>query len=345
MFAIKFNKYRTIAVFIAIAGTIIAIYLMPFSRDYINYKDIFDQSANAKSISESVNGIELTYSTVAYFTKSLIITSFLLGIIALSIKLIFFSKYKRIALIATAYYFARFFIVHDVTQVRISFAIAMLLVAFNHLVKRRYFYGIVFLIIAAFSHTSTVVYIPIVVIAGLINKPNVTLKSAFKIIVFLVPLILIVANYIISKIPIENIVSNLPDARLANYYSEDYDLIVPSLLTDVFFYLKVAALISLIFWKQANGKDDSEIELHARWGIIFLFSLTLFVLFHNIYAIAARFADIAAPFECLILSLFITRLSKPNKIFFTPFASSILRIALTLIIVGRLIIAQTYLFT
>lgn len=340
MSQIRINKSTLAAFTIALVGAVAAALLMPVSRDYLNYIDMFNESANSPNIFQAVQTIELTYSITAYLTKNIFVTSLILGLIALNVKINFFAKYKDVTFIAVAYYFARFFLVHDVTQVRISFAIAMLIIAYLRLQKAEFFYGFCFLIIAVLSHTSTLVYLPIIYIAATIKKPEAFLKKAVRVIVILVPIFVICATLILSQIPIADIIANLPDARLGNYYSEDYNVAVPNLFTDVFFYLKVAALLTLIL-SPLNSENKVR---DARFGIVFLFSLAFFVLFHGIYAIASRLADIAAPFECVVVALFIKRLSIPNKVRISPFGSFLLRSLITIVIIARLVMAQLYLF-
>ena len=344
MAPLKLNIRSLIAVVIAFVGTIAIIILEPLSRDYSNYIDMFNAAANTSDVFTNLQTLELTFSVLAFVTQNFMVTVFIMSVIGLSVKMIFFCRYTEVAVIAVLYYFARFFLVQDVTQIRIAFAIAMLLLAFNYLLNKRFIVGFLFLFFAVISHTSTIAYIPIIWLSATCNEPGGALKKIFRIMVIIVPILLLSAALIFEFIPLADIIAALPDARLGNYYNEIYDFEVPNLFTDVFFYLKLLALLTLVFWRD-NTRSADEHKLYLRFGIVFLFSLMFFVLFHQLYAIATRLADIAAPFECIIVALFIVRLSKPNFSFFSPNTTIVLRVVLTLVIVVRLVVAQQYLFS
>ncbi|MDB5014029.1 MAG: EpsG family [Daejeonella sp.] len=315
---------------------------MPFSRDYENYKEIFQTASDAASLQESMVTAEVVFSTLSYVTKSFAATIAILGIISLTIKIQFLNKLSSYAWIAILYYFARYFIVHDITQVRISFGIAMLLVSFIKLMNRNYLMGFLFFFFAIISHSSTLVYVPIIIFASLVKRPEVILRSLVLIGGGItITYILLAGSNILDLIPIDSIISLLPDERLEIYYLETYDFSVPSLVGDVYLYLKIVALVVLALLPRTEVNQSEEIDqIYFRSGIVLLFSIVFFVLLHDVYAIASRMADIAAPFECLVMSLFIIRLSKPKNVIIPRFSSFSIRILLTAILVIRLFVAQ-----
>jgi hypothetical protein len=218
----------------------------------------------------------------------------------------------------------------------------MLLVAFNQLYKIKYKIGFLFLMLAVISHSSTIVYIPIIAYASTVKNPLKSLQSLFFYIGFLIAFVaLFKAIGFFYQIPIEDLLSLFPDGRLQIYYLEIYDFEVPSLYTDVFLYLKILALVSLLFLEEGNSNIDSEIrDLSIRSGIVFLFSIVFFVSLHEIYAIASRLGDIAAPFESFVMAVFIVKLSKPTKIFLPPILIFLIQLLLATILIVRLFIAQ-----
>ncbi|PWK21413.1 EpsG-like putative glucosyltransferase [Arcicella aurantiaca] len=326
----------------SLVATIIALNLMPFSRDWGNYQEIFDIASNANSFFDSIAGPEIIYTSFAYLTQNILITSFLIGIIALKIKISFLVKDSSVAFIAVSYYFARFFLVHDVTQVRISFGIAMVLVAYKNLIKKKYWYSFLFMILSIMSHTSTLIYIPVILIAALVKDPYKFLQTSFNYSFFAVGAILLLSTFLLNKISIVDMFSTFPDVRLYNYFIEESDFEAPKIYTDIFFLLKIFALGLLVYHKPTIKQMKFQ-EDYLRFGIVFLFSLFFYAAFHDIYPIASRLADIAAPFECIIMAIFIIRLSRPNNIIFTPITSFMLKAILTIIILTRLIVAQLYL--
>ena len=126
----NFKIASIIALFLAILFSILAINLIPLSRDYENYIELFLNAKNAKSYFNSIESTEIIFSTLAFITRNFIFTALVLGLLGLYIKFKFFLYFKSASLVIIFYYLARFFIVLDVTQLRISFGISMLLVGF-----------------------------------------------------------------------------------------------------------------------------------------------------------------------------------------------------------------------
>ena len=106
--------------------------------------------------------------------------------------------------------------------------------------------------------------------------------------------------------------------------------------------MKIKDLGLLVYHKPTTEQMKFQVE-YLRFGIVFLFSLIFYVLFHDIHSIASILADITASFECIIMAVFIIRLSSPNNIIFSPLTSFMLKAIFTIIILIRLIVAQLYL--
>lgn len=218
----------------------------------------------------------------------------------------------------------------------------MLLVAFNRLHVKEYRLGFLFLLLAAISHSSTLIYIPIIFYAATVKNPSKSLKRLIVFIGFLIVTVVLFKSIgFFYELPIENLLALLPDGRLQTYYLEIYDFEVPSLFTDVFLYLKILSLVSLLFLSEENSILNYEIrDLCMRSGIVFLFSIIFFVSLHDLYAIASRLSDIAAPFEALVMAVFIVKLSRPSNVSLSPLIIFLVRLLLTFILITRLFIAQ-----
>ena len=105
---------------------------------------------------------------------------------------------------------------------------------------------------------------------------------------------------------LDSLTNNIPDKRIAAYFFEEYDFKIPPLKSDFFFIFKIVSLLFLGFSKKQNLDENDEIfYITYRAGIVFTFSIFIFISFHDLYAIASRLSDISAPFECIIIAYFI----------------------------------------
>ena len=335
-------KIRSLTfLFISIIGTLFAISLMPFSRDYSVYNNLFNEAAYANSFANSISTLELTFSTLSYLTKSLFWTSFLLGTVSLSIKLNFFGKLSSFCWIPVVYYFCRFFILHDITQIRISFGISMLILGLLQLYNKKK-NAYLFFLLALITHTSTILYIPIIIFAVKTKDPRKKLKALLKFTGFFGFAFFLSYINLFNLLGLDKYFMLLPDQRLDIYYSETLNYDIPGLFTDVYLYIKIFSLIVLAFGFEKGinikGLDD---DLCYIIGIIFVFSLLFFIIFHQFYTIAARLSEIAAPFECIIMSLFIIRFSRTT---ITNKLNIYVLLFLVIVLCVRLFIAQLPLF-
>ena len=69
-------RQNLISILTSLVATIIALNLMPFSRDWVNYQEIFDAASNANSFFDSIGSLEIIYTSFAYLTQNILITSF-----------------------------------------------------------------------------------------------------------------------------------------------------------------------------------------------------------------------------------------------------------------------------
>ena len=344
----NFKIASIIALFLAILFSILAINLIPLSRDYENYIELFLNAKNAKSYFNSIESTEIIFSTLAFITRNFIFTALVLGLLGLYIKFKFFLYFKSASLVIIFYYLARFFIVLDVTQLRISFGISMLLVGFFVCTKKEYLKTFIFFVLAFISHSTTLVYIPILIFSALVKKPDKVFFKIIKLFIFIIiPIILIGVVFGKSlfssiSIPLDSLTNNIPDKRIAAYFFEEYDFKIPPLKSDFFFFFKIVSLLFLGFSKKQNLDENDEIfYITYRAGIVFNFSIFIFISFHDLYAIASRLSDISAPFECIIIAYFIINFPKfaKNKILIFAF-----QLVISILIISKLLFSQKYLF-
>jgi hypothetical protein len=244
----------------------------------------------------------------------------------------------EVAWIATIIYFTHFFIVHDVTQIRASFAISLLVCGYLLLRERRYRLAVVVLFVSPLSHVSALIYIPVICYAALVRNPKSALKLTFIALLgmLLFKLLGYVAfdptSWVLDTYLAENtrLLGHLLDTELPD---------VKGLGHEMFFYLKLLALGVVAFNKQApqfQDKLDTNSDWHIRAGLIVTFACMLYVSFYDIYVIGARLSDLAAPFECAVLASFIFQITNRFKLILGAETVVLARIALTVAIVIQL---------
>ena len=337
------------AIFFSILFSIVAINIIPYSRDYKNYIELFLSAKNAKSYFDSIESSEIVFSSLAFITKNFILSVLILSLIGMYIKFKLFLYFKTVSWVIICYYLARFFFVLDITQLRISFGISMLVVAYYYCVKRSSLKAFVFFLIALLSHSTTIIYMPILIFSALVTKPEMVFKKSIKFLILLflsfllIGLIIEIPFFSFINLPFDFFINNIPDKRIATYFLEEYEFAIPPLKTDYFFYFKIASLLFLSFSVTKNRYEYNNILNNTyRAGIVFVFSIFLFIIFHDLYAIASRLSDIAAPFECIVVGYFLANVTNFIR---NRNLSFMIQLILSIIIIIKLLLSQKYLFS
>jgi len=331
---------KTAILSLSVAGAALALVLLPYSRDFSNYETIFENASGAQNLIDSFSASEPIFSGLSYLTTNLFLSVFILACLGLCIKLNYLTNRGEAAWIATTIYFARFFIVHEVTQIRASFAVGLLLAGYMLLIKSRNVAAVLCLLAAVGSHISSLIYIPVICYAALVRNPVLILRRAF-IVLLGVLLFKIVFPINLAGSGLDTFVPE--KSRLLEYLLHMDVPDVPGLLGEKLLYLKLLAIGVIAFTTQIatnEGKGVEQKDWPVRAGLILTFACMLFIVLYDNYIFAARFSDLSAPFECAVLAAFILFVADSCSCLLGKGGATILKITITAIIVVMLFIPQ-----
>lgn len=337
---------RTLALLaLAVAGTLLAVALMPRSRDFGNYESMCAASWQAAGLFDAFALSDPTFVASCRLTQSLLATALLLGSAGLMLKLRFFATLGGAAGVAVLLYFARFFIVHDVTQLRASFGIALLGAGYLALRRRRGRTAVLLLALAAGSHVSTLALMPAVAFAAFTRRPQRALRWALAVLLAAFAVKVGAGALIdLASLPLDAWLSE--EARLVAYVIEEVQVDVPPLATDLYLFVRLGALAACacMAWPPARRGATPD-DWHWRCGIVLCVGLLGFVLLHDYYTIAARLAELAAPFECAVVAAAVVLLSRRTAVVLSPPGAVLVRWAVAAALAAQLLPPQFKLLT
>jgi hypothetical protein len=328
---------RCVILCVAVLGALLALYLMPRSRDFMNYERQIEHVSQEESLSGVISSIELLFPVLFYLTSSLGLSSLLPTCLGLYLKLSYFETLGEVGWSAAGLYFARFFIVHEVTQIRASFAIALLLAGYLLLRKSRTCQALLLFLLAVTSHLSVLAYLPVLYYAAVARNPRSVLRPAFGALLVL----LLVRSFYPFNLTQWGLDALLPDrSRLLAHLLDTQPRDVPGLLGEKLLLLKILVIGLIAFPPGAidtEPADPSCSDWAARSALILTFSCLSFVVLYENFTIAARLSDLAAPFECALLAAFIWQLSKLFCCLLGECGALLIQLALTIILAATFI--------
>lgn len=274
----------------------LSLHLVESSRDYYIYLDKFRDANRAQNLFDAFEDKELLFAFLSHYISSFETVFFIFVILSLVIKTILFSKISDLYLYIIIYYLARFYLVHEVTQIRVDLAIAFFFFSFYLLIRKKWGYSILFFIISFLTHNSILFLFPIYITLIFMTDYN----KLFKYIFFSLCIIFILGIFGEKfKFDLNTIISYLPTDRYLYYIDEKYKFEIPSLLTDVYFYIKIFSIY--IIYK--NRKNSYILQNNYIIPATIIFSVTniFFVVLHSSYAIAARLSDLSSTMEAFVV--------------------------------------------
>ena len=275
-------KKLTRWLFVTAMSLFVGIYSKEGSVDYENYtdflegapafaewtlfslKDPFFQSLGAVFASSNGNLAALTF-----------VTTFLsLGI---KMKILVGKYYENIFALAVLFLVGRFFLLHEFTQIRASLGIAFISLAVIFGMHGKWFWLILAVVIAAFTHLSTIALLPIILLTC-DSTPRI------KLFIFLFGIL------VFSLIGLESDV--IAFTRLDPYLSGDY-VVTENTLVNFYFVFKALMVLTLLFqWKSLSPGIRCALMVSV-YGLF----LTLIFLQNNVLSL--RFGELTAVFDCI----------------------------------------------
>lgn len=144
------------------------------ARDYQNYVDFFYSIRAGETVSELT---EPSYfyivELVTLFSDSYLPVFVIYALLGVFFKLLAFERILGIkaAFLAVIIYMSNFYILHEMTQIRIGLASGFFLLAIPYIVKRNFFKYLILILIGTFFHVSILITIPLYFIESKKIKP------------------------------------------------------------------------------------------------------------------------------------------------------------------------------
>ncbi len=112
------------------------------------------------------DSIEYSFALIIQLSKNIYNTHFTMffiyALLSVTIRYIAIKRHANYFILSLAVYISTFYILHDMIQIRAAVAVAILLLSFSSIYKRKYLHFVGYMVVATFFHTSVITFIPII---------------------------------------------------------------------------------------------------------------------------------------------------------------------------------------
>jgi hypothetical protein len=258
--------------------------------DYSGYVALYNKAALINTLR-----IEPTFIIISFIVKHVFNNVLFLFIIYafLGVFLKFYAIKKLTAfyMLSALIYFSNFFIFHEMTQIRVGVASALLLISLKPLLEKNFKAYFFIIIIAFLFHYSALIALPLYFLNG--QKINVTVFAVTIPVSYLLYFLNIHFAYLIDLIPIPEISFKFQQYR--------HLAAVNNSKANLFNYLQLSryflAMIFLWKWKLLQEKNIFSILLIK----IYIIAISLLVFLVDIPALGARASELLLPVEIILI--------------------------------------------
>jgi EpsG family len=258
--------------------------------DYSGYVALYNKAALINTLR-----IEPTFILISFIVKHVFNNVLFLFIIYafLGVFLTFYAIKKLTAFyfLSVLIYFSNFFIFHEMTQIRVGVASALILLSLKPLLERNFKAFILIILLAFLFHYSSLIALPLYFLNG--NKINIFIFAIIIPLSYLFYFLNIHFAYLIDLIPIPEI----------NIKFQQYKFLstLNSSKVNVFSYLQLSrCLLAAIFlWKWEL------LQRNNKFGIllikIYVIAISLLVLLADIPGLGARASELLLSVEIILI--------------------------------------------
>lgn len=175
------NNIRMLSVIIAIMLSVILVLIATFrpvgmDADSTSYQFAFEAYRLGSYVIKEPAFIFFSYLADLWAgSDGLVLLFFFYALLAVTLKIYAIQKYSEIVIISLLVYICMFYILHDMTQIRVGVASAFFLLAIPDLINKHKKFFLTKICIACLFHFSAVVLLPLVILS---NK-KINLKVVF----------------------------------------------------------------------------------------------------------------------------------------------------------------------
>lgn len=269
---------------------IIAAFRGDIDRDYNNYLVLYNSSELLTTIR-----IEPTFLLISYLTK-LIFNDFLFLIIfyallGVLLKFIAIKHLTEFWLLSVLIYFSNFFIYHEMTQIRVGVASALILISLIPLFNRKFWIFCTIILVAFLFHYSAILALPLYLLN--INRINIWFFAIIIPIAYLFYFFHIQITFLIGLIPIPEIQAKFQQYKIISTISNTK--------INVFNYLQISrCLMAYVFlWKWELMKENNKFS--PILIKIYILAISIVVLFTDIPTIGSRASELLMTVEIILI--------------------------------------------
>lgn len=257
------------------------------SVDYENYVALLSESFPVNTW-EFITLKDPLFQLIGFFfisdEGSLSLLMFFITFVSLSIKLrIFGGKYyEDFFSLAVIFLIARFFLLHEFTQIRVSLGIGLISLSVIYAMANRLIWMLLMVVLATLTHLSTLVLLPVVLLACRID-----LKIKIYLFAFL-GLVILTALFVVD-------VGQF--SRVAPYLTGEYE-VTENTVFGFYFIFKLVILTSLLLqWKSLATAMRQAL-------VVSIYGVLLTWVFIQNDVLSLRFGELTAVFDCICFAYF-----------------------------------------
>ena len=280
-------RFSTRFIFITVVSLFAGYFSDAGSFDYDNYVDLLNE-APPTTVWQLITLKDPFFQLMGFMFRSsdgsLAFLMFFITFISLGLKIIILDgkHYKNIFGLAVVFLLARFFLLHEFTQVRAALGIAFVSISIMYAMENKLVLVVVSLALAVMTHLSTIVLLPAVLLVYQVNA---------KIKLFIFIFLAVAFSVVISNFDIESF------SRISPYLTGEY-YVAENTIFSFYFLFKVIVSASLFYqWKSLTPALR-----HALIISVYGLFLTWFFLKNEVLSL--RLGELTAVFDCLCFAYF-----------------------------------------
>jgi len=298
---LKFGSNSQLLYFIVIIVFILLAGLRNMGYDFANYNEIFDSlSFGSKNNAVLDLLIEPGFSLFVKILKLLglgfYVLIFVFAFFSVILKTAFFSKYSAYPFVSLLIYFSIAYLIKDMGQIRHGLAMAIVLMSFVFVFKKKTFAFFLFVLLAFTIHASAIAVIPVYWLANITIRPRYLIAA----LVVLFPLLFIDLRPVFLSFLGFITLPQVQSKATFYLYSEEFG---SPLGLNISVILRVLIFLGMLAFYQ-NGKNNY--SFYPQLVTLYFYGLFLYILFNSVSDFAIRTSDYFKLLDCIILPFFIT---------------------------------------
>lgn len=268
-------------------------------RDYSTYINSYYNAAkqlhyyldwNSSFVNEPM--VDIIGSIAKYWLGDYFYFFFLFGFIGVSLKFYAIRKYSPLVFLSILIYYSKFFMLHELTQIRAGVASGIILCSLHFIKSKEFFKYIIGILLACSFHFTALIALPLYFIDS--NKLN---QKKWTFFILLSLLGVLFSGQIFSLLDFIGFGSIFP--RFTIYY-ELLDIESPSLLNP-YVYIHVF----LVFFGIWSFKYYKHLDYYIIFIKVYSFSLILFFIFFEVAAFSIRLKEMLQVVEIVLIPIYI----------------------------------------